>query len=180
MTRRRLAAAAAAVVAAGTATGWALAEDRADPLTGWDDTGWAINRPVGTEFGNGWLVVTNNSTDPVRLLSVETDHSSGLSLLGTSAGPTDAGIEQILPWPPADSFGPLAGTVLVPGEAAQVVVGYRVAAPGRSTVRHVHVAYESQGQRHRLDLTNTLAVCTEAKTDACEHEFADSPVSDGR
>ena len=139
------------------------------PLSGWDATGWAINEPEGSSFGNGWLVLENDGPAPIRLREVTTDRSPGLALLGTAIGPTNNGIVQKLPWPLSKPFTPLENAVIQPGEKVQVVIGYLVKMPGRSTVREVTVDYEVEGEERSLSLVNTLAVCTTSGT-SCQQE----------
>jgi hypothetical protein len=69
--------------------------------------------------------------------------------------------------------------VLRPGKeesrrGVEILLGFKVVGPGRSTVRAVRVTYRYQGQRHTQSWTSTMALCTPKNGGECAPEYGDT------
>lgn len=159
------------------------------PLASFPPNGSTTVKAVGSDFANGSLVVMNHGEEDLRILSVEPELTGGgLEYLGAqSAGEarTIGYAQEVEGWP-ADGepeLGPLraaAGTVVPANDfgaerGVEILLGFRVAEKGRSTVKGVSVRYAGvdSGEEHEETFVSTLAVCTPpVPVEECEPEYA--------
>lgn len=159
------------------------------PLASFKPNGSTTIKAVGSEFANGSLILMNLGKEDLRILSVKPDLTgSGLRYLGAQSAGEDRTVgyvQEVDGWP-ADGepdLGPLrkaTGTVVPANKfgaerGVEVLLGFRVAREGRSTVRGVSVRYAEvgSGDEHEETFVTTLAVCTPpVVVDDCEPEYA--------
>jgi hypothetical protein len=155
--------------------------------------GWSTSEPVGQQFTDGQILLFVPEGIEVTLTGVEPLlFGDGLAPLGVMvAGPDRqiGAVQQIESWPPADpelgvepvpAIGAvLAGTdavdpALPHGRGWELLVGYEVTAPGRTTVQGYRVTYLHDGRPYSLVIGSTLAVCASptsaSNDDECEPE----------
>jgi hypothetical protein len=157
------------------------------PLDGPLPSGFSIIANVGDKFTNGMLVVHNRGDEDIELLDVRPRVSNGgLRFLGAKIAGSErrVGSIQTLPaWPPVSpdlgDLEPAAGARLPAGAddaraGVEVLLGFEVRQPGRSTVTGVDLEYRlvGSGDRRKASFTSTMAVCTIAA--ACEMEYGDN------
>ena len=129
--------------------------ERADgPLTGLEGLGSAVDDyGVGERFATGLTVVFNPSDGPLRIESVRPVAGEGsLRFLGAKIAGYERtiGNTDVVEWPiRAPELGAVedaSGYTFEPGEQAstrgvELLLGYEVTEPGRTTVRGVEVEY---------------------------------------
>jgi hypothetical protein len=154
------------------------------PLDGPAPHGQAIVADVGDQLTAGLLVVNNRGERDLEVLSV-TPRINGDSLryLGAKVAGHDrrfAAVPHFPIWPPPTSpdmptVSAANGFTLPAGvehalQGVELLLGFEVTAPGRSTVTAVDVKYREVGSRAELSATfpSTTAVCTSRP---CEQEY---------
>jgi hypothetical protein len=159
------------------------------PLQGPRFQGSVLRPELGSSFALGTLIVFNNGPTRLRLDRVTAvGVGAGLQPLGARVAGFDRtiGFDQSSSWPvTAPEFGqvrPPEGYVLEPGSASgadrgyEILLGYKVMAAGRSTVKGVRVDYTdlADGSARSVTFRETLAVCPDTADDE------DCPVEEGR
>ncbi len=154
------------------------------------DAGFAsstIQRPVGSTFTYGFVALYNDSDAPIEIRNVQPEiKGTGLDFLGArvlapdSPGRETAGYDILEGFPP-ERF-PIApeatGAVVNPASQSEpagklpyeLLVGYRVTSPGRTTVPSIKVTYRQGDHQQSLTAHLTLAVCTDQAMSDCPLE----------
>jgi len=122
-----------------------------------------VGAPIDLDeaYSFGSVVLRNAGDEPAvldRLTLI--DPSPGLEVVGmyTLPVPNARGVGFIEGFHP--EWGePVAGSPVSPGRDLQVVIGVRVAEPGRYEFRGVLVDYRVDDARHRANLQHSLRVC---------------------
>lgn len=156
------------------------------PLAGPPPNGFATHAAVGEVFTNGQLIIFNVGHADLTVLKVTpTLTGDGLRYLGARIAGMDRklGSNQESPgFPPREPFfgplGPAHGSVLHTGRpwarrGVEVLLGFKVIAPGRSTVPKVSITYRDHTGVHTASWTSTMAVCTSPKKVRCPQEYGD-------
>jgi hypothetical protein len=159
------------------------------PLQGPRFQGSVLKPDLGSSFAQGTLIVFNRGPARLRLDRVTpVGVDEGLRPLGVRIAGLDRkiGFDQSSPWPiTGPEFGqvrPPEGYILEPSSAPdadrgyEILLGYKVVATGRSTVKGVRVAYTdlADGSARSVTFRETLAVCPDAADDE------DCAVEEGR
>lgn len=148
--------------------------------------GWTDIKPVGTTFTNGIIIVRNVGESPIILLEARPQvRGYGLRYLGAqvSGMGRQYGASDTLPGYPPRMGGladvkPLEGAVLEPGErhrleGVELLLGYQVVSPGRSSVTGVDISYRVDGRVENKTIVSTMAICTQAQP-GCVGEYPPS------
>jgi hypothetical protein len=158
------------------------------PLAGPPPNGFATKKDVGEVFSNGQLIVFNTGDAPVRIVKVTPQLTgTGLSYLGAlvaGLGREIGSMQDERGFPPTSApllgkLTPAKGAVLEPGKAAdkrgvELILGFKVLSPGRSTARAVRIDYQYHGQAHTGVWTSTMAVCVPRSSPGrCDQEYGD-------
>ena len=155
------------------------------PITGLGPGGFSRNENVGTRFTDGQLVLRNNSGKELKLVEVKPVISGdGLTFLGAQVAGHDReiGITQYIPrFPPRRKelgrVTQVRGAVLPPepndpSMGYEVLLGYEVTGPRRSTVPAVRVTYSDGDRTWTEEVIATVAVCTPAaREEDCPMEY---------
>lgn len=158
------------------------------PLAGPPPSGFARVEQVGATFTNGQLIVHNRGTEPITLRRVVPEITGdGLRYVGgLVAGPERelAAYQIFAQYPPADQkdlgvLQPAEGAVLEAGaaqdkEGFELLLGFEVTAPGRSTVKSVRLDYEVDGDQETAVFVSTMAICTSGEDRDCPFEMGES------
>jgi hypothetical protein len=150
-------------------------------------SGWATVKPVGTKFGNGWLVLQHVGSSRLRIDSVQVEQNGeGLRYLGAKLAGNDRTVgfhQETASWPPKEpALGDVrdaVGAELKPGERArtwgyELLLGFEVVKPGRSTMRSVtlQVTDLETDETRTIRATSTMAICTPpTRPEQCEGEY---------
>lgn len=134
---------------------------------------WAYELPVGTVFTDGLETLDLAGSKPATLVDVTLVGDPGLQLVGVSlAGPERpfASIQLIEQFPPqhrdlpsqvlvADALGHQLTPLSVDDMGWQLLLGIKVAEPGRHVRSAVEVTYEVDGDTYIERLPAALAIC---------------------
>lgn len=152
-------------------------------------SGWGGKKDVGTRFTDGFSVLSNGGDRPITLLRVEQQLTgAGLEPLGAYVAGQDRRVtmQQVGHFPPRlkrlGTIEALAGAVIPVGETPterkvgyELLLGYEVTSPGRSTRASFTVFYEVDGEEYQQTFPSTLAICAPVDYEGeCEMEYGDA------
>jgi hypothetical protein len=147
------------------------------------ESGWSASYDVGYTFTNGWVWLTNMTTQDVELVAVKPVLTGdGLSFIGAKVNGMDrrlGGVQYLPGYPPRSAdLGTLAeveGYVVQPRRAhgvagPEILIGLKVTKRGRSTIKAIDVQYLQDGEVKTQRIVSTLAVCAPKSVKDCPAE----------
>lgn len=154
------------------------------PLRGGVSNGFSMRANVGDEFATGHLSVENVGDTPLRILEIRPEITGeGLRYLGAMFAGQDRSEGQVYlvrEWPPRD---PRLGTITAVPDTKlvklprsdpnahshyELLMGYRVTAEGRTTVRGVTIVYTDGATEREVTFPSMLTVCSPRTTARCK------------
>lgn len=154
------------------------------PLDGPSPNGFALSRPLGSVLSAGQLIIRNVGDKTLTVKSIQPIvGDKGLTLLGVAIAGTSrprALTQSVDVWPPDEAiFGRLqeaTGAKIDAGTEEssygyEVLIGFRVDRPGRSSMKGVRVIYDEDGSEKSVVFPSTLSVCTDVRADDCALEY---------
>lgn len=152
--------------------------------------GTTIQRPVGSAFTYGLVVLYNDSDAPIEIRDVQPEiKGTGLAFLGArvlapaldSPGRQTASYDILEGFPPEQfpAAPEATGALVNPASQSEpegklpyeLLVGYRVTAPGRTTVPSIKITYRQGDDQQSMTANLTLAVCTDREMSDCPPEY---------
>ena len=157
------------------ASGAPTNEVRTDgPIQAGPPHGFAISRPVGAEFTDGFEVLYVDGSVPAQIESVDFVGAEGLELLGAyvvGEAREVAAVQVLDAWPPSPaSFGvehldEAIGSTLAPASrtsrGTELLLGIRVVGPGVARRDALEVGYRVGDESFLVTIPAQLTVCTD-------------------